>query len=115
VIGILLSYIPHRYESLGDLLAGVEEGTAAPSEAAPSLRQKWAQQIRETLAELHGLGILWRDLKTQNVLIDNNGDAVVLDFGGGNTVGWVDNGKYATMEGEEQGLRKIMEALGVQT
>jgi hypothetical protein len=46
------------------------------------------------------LGILWRGLKTHNVLIDNNGDAVVLDFVGGNTVGWVDNDKYATMEGE---------------
>ncbi|KAK4044294.1 hypothetical protein C8A01DRAFT_42963 [Parachaetomium inaequale] len=114
VIGILLSYIPHKYHSLHALLTSVEEGTAAPSEAAPSLRQKWARQIRETLAGLHGLGILWRDLKTHNVLINNNGDAVVLDFGGGNTVGWVDNDKYATMEGEEQGLLKIMEALGIQ-
>lgn len=113
VIGILLSYIPHTHHSLHALLAGIEEGTVAPSEAAPSLRQKWARQIRETVAGLHGLGILWRNLKTQNVLIDNNGNAVVLDFGGGNTVGWVDNDKYATMEGEEQGLRRMMEALGV--
>ncbi|KAH6850504.1 hypothetical protein B0I37DRAFT_390598 [Chaetomium sp. MPI-CAGE-AT-0009] len=102
VIGILLSYIPHEHHSLHALLAGVEEGTIAPSEATPSSRQKWARQIQET-----------RDLKTQNILIDNNGDAVVLDFGGGNTVGWVDN-KYGTMEGEEQGLGKVMEALGVQ-
>jgi hypothetical protein len=47
------------------------------------------------------------------VLIDNNGDAVLLDFGGGNTAGWVDNGKYATMDGEEQGLGRIMEALRI--
>jgi serine/threonine protein kinase len=111
VIGILLSYIPHKHRSLHALLAGIEEGTTAPSEAAPSLRQKWARQIRETLAGLHGLGILWRDPKTDNVLIDNNGDAVLLDFGGGNTAGWVDNDKYATMDGEEQGLGRIMEAL----
>ncbi|KAK4152396.1 hypothetical protein C8A00DRAFT_16297 [Chaetomidium leptoderma] len=114
VIGILLAYILHKHHSLHAVLAGVKEGTVAPSEATPSLRQKWARQIRETLAGLHSLRILWRDLKTHNVLIDNNSDAVVLDFGGGNTVGWVDNDKYATMEGEEQGLRKIMEALGVQ-
>ena len=114
MIGILLSDIPRKHHSLHALLSGIEKGTVEPNEATPSLRQKWARQIRETLAGLHGLGILWRDLKTQNVLIDNNGDVVVLDFGGGNTVGWVDNDKYATMEGEEQGLRNIMKALGVQ-
>ena len=114
MVGILLAYIPHKHHSLHALLTGVEKGNIAESEATPTARQKWARQIRETVAGLHDLGILWRDLKTQNVLIDDNGDAVVLDFGGGNTVGWVDNDKYATMEGEEQGLRKIMEALGVE-
>ncbi|KAK3297226.1 uncharacterized protein B0H64DRAFT_473366 [Chaetomium fimeti] len=114
VVGILLSYIPHKHHSLHTILAGVKEGTIPASEATPSSRQRWAWQIKETVAGLHGVGILWRDLKTHNILIDDNGDAVVLDFGGGNTVGWVDNDKYATMQGEEQGLGKIMEALGVQ-
>ena len=114
MIGILLSYIPHTHHSLHALLSGVEGGTVASSEATQSLRQKWARQIRETVTGLHGLGILWRDLKTGNVLIDDDGDAVVLDFGGGNSQGWVDDDKYATMEGEEQGLWRIMEALGVQ-
>jgi serine/threonine protein kinase len=62
---------------------------------------------------LHNLGILWRDIKIDNVLINHDGDAVVLDFGGGNTMGWVDRDKYGTMEGEEQGLAKIIEALKV--
>jgi hypothetical protein len=47
-------------------------------------------------------------------LIDENNDAVLLDFGGGNTLGWVDEDKYGTMEGEQQGLQKIMKALGVE-
>jgi serine/threonine protein kinase len=72
-------------------------------------------QIKQTLAGLHDLGILWRDIKTDNVLIDDNGDAVVLDFGGGNTMGWVDWDKYGTMEGEMQGLRKILDVLEVET
>ncbi|KAG7284982.1 hypothetical protein NEMBOFW57_009600 [Staphylotrichum longicolle] len=113
IIGILLTHIPHKHHSLRTLLAGIKDGTVPPSEATPSLRQKWARQIRETVAGLHGLGILWRDVKTDNVLIDEGGDAVVLDFGGGNTVGWVDHEKYGTMEGEEQGMGKIMEVLGV--
>ena len=65
------------------------------------------------MSGLHGLGILWRDVKTDNVLIDERGDAVMLDFGRGNTVGWADREKYGTMEGEEQGMGKIMEVLGV--
>ncbi|KAL2194749.1 hypothetical protein P885DRAFT_80055 [Corynascus similis CBS 632.67] len=112
VIGILLAYIPHKHHSLRSLLDGVERGTIAPEEATVSLRQKWATQIRDTLAGLHSLGILWRDIKTDNVLIDEDGDAVVIDFGGGNTVGWVDRDKYGSMEGEMQGLNNIMAALG---
>jgi hypothetical protein len=114
VIGILLDYIPHKHHSLRALLDGVERGTIAPDEATAALRQKWATQIRDTLAELHSLGILWLDIKTDNVLIDEDGDAVVVDFGGGNTVGWVDRDKYGSMEGEMQGLGKIMVALGVE-
>ncbi len=110
VIGILLSYVPHKH-SLRALLDGVAEGTIAPSEATPSLRQKWAMQIRETLTGFHRLGILWREAKTDNVLIDDNGDAVVVDFGT-NTAASHD--KYGTMEGEEQGLEKIMAALRIE-
>ncbi|KAK4247325.1 hypothetical protein C7999DRAFT_41384 [Corynascus novoguineensis] len=114
VVGILLAYIPHKHHSLRSLLDGIERGTIAPEEATVSLRQKWATQIRDTLAGLHSLGILWSDIKTDNVLIDEDGDAVVIDFGGGDTVGWVDRDKYGTMEGEMQGLNKIMAALGVE-
>lgn len=113
VVGILLDYIPHEHHNLRALLAGVDAGAIPPGEATASLRRKWATQIRETLRGLHSLGILWRDIKTDNVLIDTDGDAVVLDFGGGNTMGWVDQDKYGSMEGEEQGLQKIMEALKV--
>ena len=107
VIGMLLAYIPHKHHRLRVLL------DKAPYEATPALRQKWAAQIRDTLAVLHSSGILWLDIKTDNVLIDDDGDAVVLDFGGGNTVGWVDHDKYGTMEGELQGRAKIMAALEV--
>lgn len=115
VIGILLGYIPHQHHNLRALLAGVDTGTISPVEATVSLRLKWATQIQETLKSLHSLGILWHDINTDNVLINNDGDAVVLDFGGGNTMGWVDSDKYGSMEGEEQGLQKIMEVLGVES
>jgi hypothetical protein len=114
VIGIVLGEIPHKHHNLRVLLHLVEEGTVPETEATTSLRLKWAEQIRYSLAQLHQLGILWRDVKTDNVLIDENNDAVLLDFGGGNTLGWVDEDKYGTMEGEQQGLQKIIKALRVE-
>ena len=115
VIGILLNHIPHKHHSLRTLLHGVKGGTIPATEASMPLKLKWAAQIQETLAGLHELGILWRDVKTDNILIDDtNNDAVLLDFGGGNTVGWVDREKYGTMEGEAQGLRKILDALEIE-
>ena len=39
------------------------------------------RQILEGLSHLHSRGILHRDLKSQNVIIDRQGAAVILDFG----------------------------------
>jgi serine/threonine-protein kinase len=40
-----------------------------------------AEQIAEGLAEAHRLGVLHRDLKPQNVMVDRDGNAKVMDFG----------------------------------
>lgn len=82
VIGIVLGEIPHKYHNLRVLLLLVEQGTVPETEAKTSLNLKWAEQIKHSLGQLHKLGILWRDVRTDNVLIDENNDAVLLDFGG---------------------------------
>ncbi|KAI0798277.1 hypothetical protein GGR55DRAFT_684799 [Xylaria sp. FL0064] len=70
-----------------------------------------AEQINNSVAQLHELETLWCNVKTGTVLIDNEGDATVQDFGGGNTVGWVDEDKYGAPKGDLQGLEEIMAAL----
>jgi len=40
-----------------------------------------AKQICEGLEEAHGLGIVHRDLKSSNVMIDREGNARIMDFG----------------------------------
>jgi serine/threonine protein kinase len=40
-----------------------------------------ARQIADGLAEAHRLGVVHRDLKPQNVMIDRDGNAKIMDFG----------------------------------
>jgi serine/threonine-protein kinase len=70
-------YITMEYvkgENLKRLIRKV--GHLSPSQALP-----YACQICEGLAEAHRLGIVHRDLKPQNVMIDEEGQAKILDFG----------------------------------
>ncbi|UNI15533.1 hypothetical protein JDV02_002059 [Purpureocillium takamizusanense] len=80
-------------------------------EASAELRRRWADQITYTLKQLHERGIIWGDAKAANVLIDENDDAWIIDFGGSYTVGWVDKDKAGTLEGDMQGLARIMDTL----
>ena len=39
------------------------------------------RQVCDGLAEAHSLGVVHRDLKPQNIMIDKNGNAKIMDFG----------------------------------
>jgi TolB-like protein/Tfp pilus assembly protein PilF len=45
------------------------------------------EQVCEGLAEAHKLGVVHRDLKPQNIMIDKSGNAHILDFGIARSVG----------------------------
>ncbi|GKZ86624.1 hypothetical protein AnigIFM56816_002035 [Aspergillus niger] len=74
-------------------------------------QKKWEEQITTTVDLLHRADIIWGDVKTDNVLIDGNDDAWVIDFGGGYTEGWVAKEHMETMKGDEEGLSRIIERI----
>lgn len=100
IMGLLIQYIPHR----GTL--DEETGTASCGE-----KEKWVGQIDETVKRLHAMDIAWGDVKHSNVLINEAGDAVVIDFGGGCTEGCVDESVEGTREGDAQGLTRMRDFL----
>ncbi len=92
-----------RQQLLGLLLHRIDEADILAFAVGPDtpddVKKRWARQIRETVAGLHQAGITWGDAKPDNILIDAQGDAWVIDFGGGRTEGWVDSGKAGSVEG----------------
>jgi serine/threonine-protein kinase len=69
---IAMEYVPGG--SLEDLI--LRRGPLGPAEAA-----RLASQVAEALHAAHIRGIVHRDIKPQNVLLDEAGDAKVADFG----------------------------------
>jgi len=70
-------YITMEYvkgENLRRLLNKV--GLLSPKQAVPI-----AKQVCEGLAEAHRMGVIHRDLKPQNIMIDEEGRARIMDFG----------------------------------
>ncbi|KAK2765472.1 hypothetical protein FQN54_008326 [Arachnomyces sp. PD_36] len=86
-------------------------------------REKWMGQIEDTVSQLHENGIVWGDVKPDNVLIDEEDNAWVVDYGGGFNLcfsvelqsysGFVDEGVTETIEGDIQGVSRIKGWLGV--
>jgi len=63
-----------------------------------------AKQVCEGLAEAHRLGVIHRDLKPQNIMIDKEGNARIMDFGIARSLGK----KGITREGIAVGTPEYM-------
>ncbi|UCE22210.1 MAG: tetratricopeptide repeat protein [Candidatus Aminicenantes bacterium] len=69
---ITMEYIPGE-----DLRSFIRRVGQLPSGKAISI----AKQVCEGLAEAHRLGVVHRDLKASNIMIDKEGNARIMDFG----------------------------------
>ncbi|KAH9883960.1 hypothetical protein F4778DRAFT_764679 [Xylariomycetidae sp. FL2044] len=77
-------------------------------------RQKWVLQIYETVDQLHEIGVVWGDGKPSNIIIDEEDNAWLIDFGGGFTEGWVEMECAGTVEGDKQAVKNIKKFLNVE-
>jgi len=75
--GEKILYITMEYVKGQDLKSLIrEKGMFTEKDALAS-----AKQVCEGLAEAHELGVIHRDLKPQNIMIDERGIAKIMDFG----------------------------------
>lgn len=101
ILGFLLSDIPSPTPLTTLLNSDVDE----------CKRQRWADEVRRTTDLLHQHAIIWGDAKADNFLVDTDDELWIIDFGGSYTEGWVDPDLNETREGDEMGVRKIVDAL----
>jgi serine/threonine protein kinase/Flp pilus assembly protein TadD len=70
-------YITMEYVSGEDLKSTIRRIGKLPEGKSISI----AKQVCEGLAEAHRLGVVHRDLKPQNIMIDEDGNVRIMDFG----------------------------------
>ncbi|KAI0529984.1 hypothetical protein GGR58DRAFT_494970 [Xylaria digitata] len=103
IIGFLREWVP------GDDLRNIRIPVTLEKK-----RMIWASQISKTVHQLHEIGVIWGDGKARNVIIDEEDNAWLIDFGGGFTDGWVEKELAGTVEGDKQAVQKIVDFLGVE-
>lgn len=101
VMGFLLSHIEAPVPLTKLLTASV----------AREKREAWSRKSQEYVDTLHEHGIVWGDAKADNFMVDAEDELWIIDFGGSYTEGWVDPELADTLEGDEQGLVRVREAL----
>ncbi len=102
IAGILLTYIPGRRENEGILSEYTLPNTP------PAIREQWAEQIKETVAQMHEAGLVWGDAQAGHVMIDQADEVWLIGMGGRNLEVEVERVLAGTKEGDLWGVRRIL-------
>lgn len=76
-------------------------------------KTKWCNQVDTTVRQLHDIGIVWGDAKPHNVIINADGDAVVVDFGDGCKSESIPKRHRQTDHGDLVGLIRMRAKMGL--
>lgn len=112
VVGMLLTYIETKRRGIFGTLHYV-----AHEEQSRRHFHRWANDLNNTLDGLRKAGCIWGDAKPDNVLVDNEDNVWLVDFGGGYTLAWLGEEQQGAQRGDLDAMKKIrqwLEQLGGQ-
>jgi hypothetical protein len=102
VAGLLLTYVDCGREN-GGVLDGINV-----RRTPHALLERWANQIGETVQQLHEGGVHWGNATADNVLVDKKYNAWLINVGVHHREGWVDEETTNTKEGDLEGEERIV-------
>lgn len=104
-----------RSSIMGFLQTAINEPTPLTTKLDSAVpqdkRDSWARKSDEAKKILHENGIIWGDAKADNFIVDAEDKLWIIDFGGSYTEGWVDPEIAETKQGDNMGVKKIVNAL----
>ena len=115
LIKSLVGYDNSKTEMVGFLLTAIDDPTPLTklldSDVSQERRDKFAKEAERMKGLLHENSIVWGDAKSDNFMVDKHDNLWIIDFGGSYTEGWVDPELMETVEGDNMGVERIVEAL----
>ena len=111
----LVSFSSSKTDIMGFLQTHIEGAEPLThlldSDVPQSKRDGWAAESEKMVKLLHKHDLVWGDAKADNFMVDKDDKLWIIDFGGSYTEGWIDPELNETVEGDDMGTRKIVNAL----
>ncbi|KAH0292567.1 hypothetical protein KCU62_g1919, partial [Aureobasidium sp. EXF-3399] len=111
----LVSFSNSRTDIMGFLQTHIEGAEPLThlldSDVPQSKRDGWATESEKMVKLLHKHDLVWGDAKADNFMVDKDDKLWIIDFGGSYTEGWIDPELNETVEGDDMGTKKIVNAL----
>ena len=110
--GLILSAIYPNHGTVADRVnRPPQEGRLIAPSITSSSCERWYHDVENMIHVLHKKGFTWGDVSPNNMIIDEDENVWIVDFGGGYTEGWVEQEDMETEKGDLEGLKRIKEFL----